>query len=124
MIVGIGVDVVEVKRMQEAIGRNPRFVGRVFGAKERAYCEQSVRPYEKYAVRYAAKEAFLKVCGQGIFACTLSDIQVVHDDDGKPTYELSHKALRLLKEKKITQMHLSLSHDGGLATAFALGEGL
>lgn len=122
MIVGIGVDLVNIGRIQRAIEKNKHFKDRVFTKEEQAYCQSGANPWEKYAARYAAKEAFLKVCGQGIFSCPLTDIEVVKDEAGQPSYRLIGKAYQLMEEKNLGRIHLSLSHEKDMAMAFALGE--
>ena len=62
-LAGVGVDILEIARMQRAIETNRRFLERVFTAEERAYCDKSARPAENYAARFAAREAILKALG-------------------------------------------------------------
>lgn len=122
MIKGIGVDLVSLERMERAVGSNDHFVRRVFSPDERALCSGAPRPVEKYAGRYAAKEAFLKVCGRGVFSCPFHEIEVLNRPQGEPYYRLGEQAQDLLSARGIRRVHLSISHDGGLAIAYAVGE--
>ena len=94
----------------------------MFTAGEQAYCERFDRTWEKYAARFAAKEAFMKVVGKGLSACGFLDIEVHRLETGKPCYRFGPKARALLEELGIRQVSLSLSHEDGTAIAFAVGE--
>lgn len=122
MIIGIGVDLVPTERIKEAINKNNHFKNRVFTPKEQAYCESQASPWDKYAARYAAKEAFMKVVGQGLSACSFLDIEVDKKESGEPYYRFGKGAEQLLTSLNIRFVSLSLSHDAGVAIAFAIGE--
>ncbi len=122
MIKGIGVDLVSQARIKKAIERNEHFKARVFTKNEQDYCETSASPWEKYAARFAAKEAFLKVCARGIFHCDFLDIEVLRKETGEPYYHVQGKALHLMQTLGIRHITLSLSHDQDISIAFAVGE--
>src|SRR5215470_12755894 len=94
MIVGLGVDIAEVERVRGAIERQgERFLKRVYTEKERAYCEQFKNKYERYAGRFAVKEATMKALGTGWSrGVRWADIEVVRERGGKPTLELHGEA--------------------------------
>ena len=117
---GIGTDLVEVERIARSVMRE-RFVSEVFGPLERAYCESKSRPTEHFAARFAAKEAFLKSLGRGIFSgVALSDVQVVNDENGRPSLLLGPTAERALRETAGApdpQTFVTLSHVKSMAAA-------
>ena len=124
MIIGVGTDMVQVERICRAAGRRTGFLDRVFSSREQEICGNSPRPWESYAGRFAAKEAFLKVCGVGIFSCDLRTIEIHRNEQGKPFYVLSGTTVDLARERGIQQMHLSIAHEGAMALAVAIGEGV
>ncbi|MGI5860845.1 MAG: holo-ACP synthase [Myxococcales bacterium] len=118
--VGIGTDIVEIDRLERSLQRE-RFAEGVFGEREQAYCEARPRPAQHYAARFAAKEAFLKALGLGIFSgVALRDIEVVREGDEAPRLELGPTAARALEAAGCTQALVSLSHAGNLACAFVV----
>jgi len=129
MIIGTGVDLAEVDRIQQAledsrIGR--RFRQRVFTEKEIAYCENKRRgKYESYAGRFAAKEAVMKALGRGWGSkvCWL-DIEVVRARSGKPEIALHDKTAELADQLGIRRWALSITHtkQHGLAYVIAQDE--
>lgn len=122
-VLGVGVDLCEVDRLRAAMARTPGLRNRVFSAGEQAYCERRKDPGERYAARFAAKEAVLKAMGVGLGACALYDIEVVNESSGAPRLVLSASAAKLAAEKGVAGWHLSLTHTGSLAqaTVIALG---
>lgn len=122
-ILGIGVDICEISRM-ESFSLERRFAERFFSEAERAYLQgkKAGRP-QSMAGMYAAKEAFSKVLGSGFQGFELKEVEVLHDPAGKPYYRISGKAREAMEERGIYTLHLSISHDGGMAVAFAVGEG-
>jgi holo-[acyl-carrier protein] synthase len=120
MVVGVGVDLCEVDRLRRAMGRTPGLRHRIFTEAERSYCEKRRDPAERYAARFAAKEAVLKALGVGLGACGLRDIEVVVAPSGAPDVVLHGAAARLAGERAVTTWSLSLTHTASLAHATAL----
>jgi holo-[acyl-carrier protein] synthase len=125
LIVGIGVDEVEVARMAAVLERTPTFRRRSFTEPEADYCDAVPGlAAERFAVRFAAKEAVLKAMGLGIGACKWREIEVARDPESqKPWVVLHGAAVDLAKERGITTWHLSMSHTNVRATAFVVAEG-
>lgn len=119
MILSIGIDITEVYRIRETMKRTPRFAVRVFTEQERAYCEsKGVAAPQSYAGRFAAKEAFLKALKTGWRGkITWHDIEVISDDDGVPTLNITGEAKRILKKHGADRVHLSISHTTDHAIA-------
>jgi holo-[acyl-carrier protein] synthase len=118
MIYGIGVDLIEIDRIKQAIERNgQRFVDRVYTKAEQEYCAQ--RPsFACYAARFTAKEAFLKALGTGLRkGMRWQDIEVYTDELGKPHVQLYGYLEERAKQEKFERVHLSLSHSSAYAIA-------
>lgn len=121
MIVGYGIDVVEIARIRRQVaGERPaeqaeRFLARCFTAGERAYCDARNDRATHYAARFAAKEAAMKALGAPA-GIRFTEVEVLRED-GPPRLSLSGTAARAAEALGVTRMHLSLSHDGGLAMA-------
>jgi holo-[acyl-carrier protein] synthase len=125
MIVGIGVDDVDVDRFRRSLERTPSLVDRLFTDGERAYASAAapVMAVQRYAARFAAKEAVLKALGVGLGACGFHDIEVVRDDaSGAPALALHAAAATLAAEQGVARWHLSMSHTETRATAFVVAE--
>jgi holo-[acyl-carrier protein] synthase len=123
MIVGIGVDLTPVSRMERAMQNHPgRFEARLFTDGERAYCRRSVNFAQHFAARFAAKEALLKALGvpKGL---SWHELEVVNADDGAPRFELSGEAARAAAALGVRKLHLSLSHAADSAIAMVVAEG-
>lgn len=125
MIAGIGVDVVEVARVEKLFARyGDRFTGRVFTEAEAAYALRSVRPAERLAGRFAVKEAVMKAFGTGKSQGILwRDVETVRGPLGKPEVLLHGNAKSYMNKIKGKTIHASISHDGGKAMAFVIIEG-
>ena len=123
MIASIGSDIVEVCRIEEKIARSDFFKAHVFSENEIAYCEKQKKPFIHFAARWAVKEAYLKAYGvKFIGNHRLPEIETIHNEDGKPFLKLNGKALEDFKEKKYTNIHLSISHTDSLAIAYVIIE--
>ena len=123
MIYGTGIDIIEVGRIKAVMERDIGFREKIFTAGEIAYCETKKHKYENYAARFSAKEAFLKAIGTGWrFGIRFADIDVYHDEYGKPLIRLSGKAEQLAKDEGISKIHVSLSHLKEIATAIVVVE--
>lgn len=126
MIVGIGVDEVAVPRMAAVLARTPSTRERLFTAAERAYAERAEpgMAAQRYAARFAAKEAVLKALGAGLGACPFTDIEVVRDEDsGAAALALHGAAAVLAAERGAAHLHLSMTHTPDRAVAFVIAEG-
>ncbi len=112
MIIGIGVDLEEVDRVREAIDRHGRrFIDRIFTPQEIAFVEERANRIERYAVRFAAKEAAMKALGTG-WSCGVSwlDCEIVNDPDGRPHLHLHGKAAVIAEQRGCKRRWVSLSH--------------
>jgi holo-[acyl-carrier protein] synthase len=119
-VIGIGVDLCEIDRMRTALGRTPTLRERVFTDGERAYCEARRDPTERYAVRFAAKEAVLKAMGLGLGACGWQEIEVLRADSGAPSVVLHGRAQQLAEDRGIRAWRLTMSHTHRVAEAIAV----
>jgi len=118
----IGVDIVEISRMDRILERTPSFVTRVFTEEEHLYCESSARPAAHYACRFAAREAVLKALGTGFSnGIGFKDVSVARDASGRPLAVLTGRALEIACGQGIVEVALSLSFTGDLAIANAMG---
>ncbi len=124
MIAGIGVDVVEIKRLERAIERfGGSFLERVFCPNEIEACLKKADPYPGFSARFAAKEAFSKALGTGFRnGMRLSDICVSKDELGAPALFLRGTAKRLLTKMDISKVHVSLSHERSYAVSVVILE--
>lgn len=121
MILGIGTDIFEVKRMKSRLEKQPSFIDGVFTKNEINYCNQFKNKAQKFAARYAAKEAFLKALGTGWRdGITYKDIDIVNDDLGKPFIKLSGITKSIADKLGTREIHLSLSHIKDLTIAFVI----
>jgi len=123
MIYGTGTDIIEVARIQKVMERDIGFRDKIFTPGEIAYCETKKNKFQHYAARFSAKESFLKAIGTGWrFGIRFADIEVYHDELGKPYIRVYGKAEELLADLKISKIHVSLSHLKELATAIVILE--
>jgi holo-[acyl-carrier protein] synthase len=121
MIIGIGVDLVKINRIEKAGKGHPGFLERVFTQREREYCGRQKFPAQHYAARFAAKEAVLKAFGTGMTAgMKWTDIEVLHGEGGGPIVNIAGAAKDLADLKGVKQVLLSYSHDDGYAVAQAV----
>lgn len=122
MILGIGTDLCEVARMEKSLQRS-LFLQKVFSAAEQELIlsHEGKARAETAAANFAAKEAFLKACGMGLGGFALAEIGVLRQTSGAPCYVLEGRAARWLEENRAA-VHLSLTHEAGLACAFAVLE--
>jgi holo-[acyl-carrier protein] synthase len=119
-VVGVGVDLCEVDRMRRALARTPTLADRLFTDAERAYCRARRDPSERFAARFAAKEAALKAMGVGLGACPFRDIEVERAPSGQPSLTLHGRASELAADRGIVDWQLSLTHTSTLAQATAI----
>jgi holo-[acyl-carrier protein] synthase len=123
VIKGIGTDLCQVSRMASLLA-DSSFLTRYFDPGEQAYIlSRGKLAADSMAGHFAAKEALAKALGTGLDGVRLQDIVIQHDDKGAPSYHLKGTAKDLAESLGVTQAHLSISHDGGLAIAFTVLEG-
>jgi holo-[acyl-carrier protein] synthase len=124
LIVGLGIDIAEVDRMRSAIERRgPALVKRVFTPAEIAYCEKYRDPHERFAGRFAAKEAAMKALGTGWRnGIRWLDIEVVRLPSGKPTLELRGQARKFADKLEVKNIVLTITHSGNTALALVIFE--
>jgi len=123
MILGVGIDMIELDRVMEKIDKNNGFKEKVFSEHEIVFCESKKNKEENYAARFAAKEAFLKATGMGLtLGNQLSEIEVVNDDRGKPSLNLKGDFKIKSLENNWNKIHLSLSHLQNIACAVVIIE--
>ncbi|MGC3948603.1 MAG: holo-ACP synthase [Chryseolinea sp.] len=123
MIVGIGIDMIEVDRVQTKIEKNEAFKTSVFSRDEIEWCENQANKGENYAARFAAKEAFLKATGHGLLlGYELSKIEVVNEASGKPSLRLSGVYQEEAIKNNWNRIHVTLSHLKSTACAVVIIE--
>lgn len=128
-VLGTGIDLVENDRMRETLARwNRRFKDRVFLPAEQAYCDSKADPTSHYAGRFAVKEAVTKAIGTGIGPhISWLDIEVIRNDEtGAPSVKFGPQVARMVGDRRIRDVLVSLSHTRNYAVAHALvmGEGV
>jgi holo-[acyl-carrier protein] synthase len=125
MIIGIGVDVLEIERMRSTLERHSlHFIRHVFTAEEQAAAPEGAGVFAYYAGRWAAKEAVSKALGTGIGkACGWTDIVIHREASGRPRVELRGAGAVTAHDLGVRHIHLSISHEGRLACASAVAEG-
>ena len=120
-LAGIGVDIIEIARVERALKRTPRMAQRLFTDEERAYCERTARPAQHYAGRFAAREAVLKALGTGFSqGIGLKDVSVTRDESGRPQVLLAGRAAEVAAEQGVLEIALSLSFTRDMAVANAV----
>ena len=124
MIVGSGVDLCEVPRIESAIARHgQRFIERVFTEREIEYAESKANCYERYAARFAAKEAGMKALGTGWRGgIRWRDFEVANLSSGRPTLRFHGKAAELAEKLGVHNIALSITHTAGQALAMVILE--
>jgi holo-[acyl-carrier protein] synthase len=116
MIVGVGVDIVDVARFEESLARTPKLRDRLFTETERAY------PLPSLAARFAAKEALAKAVGAPK-TLRWHDAEISRGDDGRPQLTVRGTVAEVADKLGVRQWHVSLSHDGDFAVAMVIAEG-
>jgi holo-[acyl-carrier protein] synthase len=124
MIIGSGIDMVEIRRIQHSMDRyGARFLNRVYTAAEQAYCLRKRNSAESFAARFAAKEAGAKALGTGIsYGVTWLEIEVVREPSGRPTLRFLGRAAQIAARLGFARAALSITHTAELATASVLLE--
>lgn len=124
MIVGLGMDIAEIDRIEAAIVRHGEaFIKRLYTAGETEYCERFNNRYERYAARFAAKEATMKALGTGWGrGIRWRDIEVTREENGKPTLRMMGVAGELAERMGVRHISLTITHSGNLALAQVIFE--
>ena len=124
MIVGLGIDIAEVARVKAAIERHGEtFLRRVYTAKEQEYCERFKNKYERYAGRFAAKEAAMKALGTGWSrGVRWVDVEVAREKGGRPTMKLAGEAAKVADRLNVKNIALSITHTADQAFAQVIFE--
>jgi len=116
-IAGIGIDIVDLARFERAVSRTPRLKERLFAESERSL------PLRSLAGRFAAKEALMKALGDAT-GVRWHDMEVVADVEGNPSFLLHGAAAAIAERRGVTDIHLTMSHDAGVAIAYVITERL
>lgn len=116
------MDICDPARIKKAVARHgERFLRHIFTQGEMDRCSRMADPNPSYAARFAAKEAVMKVLGKGIGKVSFTEIDISADEEGRPVVTLSGKAEKIALELGIASLDVSLSHEKGMAVAFAAG---
>lgn len=124
MIVGLGLDIAEIDRIGAAIARHgAHFLERLYTPREVAYCERHKNKFERYAARFAAKEAAMKALGTGWrHGVRWRDIEVTNAPGGRPTLRLEGVAREFADRLGVKNISLTITHSGNLALAEVIFE--
>lgn len=123
MIAGVGIDMIEVSRVEEKISKENGFRELVFSVREIAFCESKANKFEHYAARFAAKEAFLKATGLGLtLGFSLNEIEVSNDENGKPLLTLNGNFKAKADQQNWNTIQVSLTHLKDVASAVVIIE--
>ena len=122
MIIGTGIDITEILRIEKLLKKGV-FIKRFFSEKEEAYFIKRKNAPQTVAGAYSAKEAFAKALGTGVRGFSLKDVEVLHDELGKPYLSLSKEAEKTAKKMGIKKLFLSISHSEEYAVASVIAEG-
>lgn len=115
MVIGVGVDLVDITRFEEQVAKTPKLLERLFTASERDASMQTV------AGRFAAKEALIKALG-GSDGVSWQEVEITKNSTGKPEIRTSGETAKAVAEAGVSKLHLSISHDGGMAIAMVVAE--
>jgi holo-[acyl-carrier protein] synthase len=122
MIVGVGVDAVDIERFRTSLARTPSMRERLFVDEELAYVAPKVDPVPSLAARFAAREAVMKAMGLGLGAFGFHEVWVTRDPSGRPSLAVAGRALELAVDRGITHWHLSITHTDIVAIAHVVAE--
>lgn len=127
MILGVGIDIVEIERIKKAMDKSSsensyRFLNKILSQEEIDTFNYKLNRYEFAAGRFAAKEAVSKAMGSGFREFDINDIEIYNDSQGMPFVVLKNKAHEMVKTKGNYKIHLSISHEKNYAVAYALLE--
>ena len=120
-ILGLGVDLADIARVESLLERYPRFAERCFTEHERAYASRFAAPARRYAARFAGKEAVMKSMGTGYRQIRWTDVEVT--GGGKPRVNLFGTALRRAEVLGVTEIHITITHTDAQALVMAVAVG-
>jgi holo-[acyl-carrier protein] synthase len=123
VIVGVGVDAVDIGRFRRVLARTPSMRERLFTAAELADVQSRVDHVPSLAARFAAREAMMKALGLGLGAFAFHEVSVRIGDGGAPALIVTGRAAELAAQRRAVAFHLSLSHDGPVAVAVVIADG-
>ncbi len=123
MIIGIGTDIIEIKRIENAVNRSARFLNRIFTVNEIDYIKSRKFSPQNIAGNFAAKEAISKALGTGISGIKWKEIEIIRKVNGAPLVILHDNALKCSNSIGIMKINVSISHSQEYAIAFAIAEG-
>ena len=123
VLVGVGIDAVDVERFARVLGRRPTLADRLFSTEERAEAAASDDPIPSLAARFAAKEAVMKALGTGLWAFPLRDVAVLRALGGTSTLRLGPRAAARAEQLGVVGWHISLTVEAPVAMAVVLAEG-
>ncbi len=121
-MIGIGVDAVDIERFRRSLERTPSMRARLFTPAELAYVAPQADPVPSLAVRFAAREAVMKVLGLGLGAFGFHEVSVARLESGAPFLLVEGRALELAEAAGVRRWHLSLTHSDAVAIAYAVAE--
>lgn len=122
MIVGIGIDILAASKLEKGI-RKDAYLRKVFTPDEIAECRRAKNALERFAGKFVVKEAFMKAIGAGIRQRVwFTDIEVLKQQTGQPRIKAAKRAEQILRDLKVTRIHVSISHNAGLAVGVVILE--
>ena len=123
-IISLGIDLMQISRLEAAVGRRgARFLNRIYTPAEQAYCDARAARFAHLAGRYAVKEAVMKVLGTGWSrGVRWVDIEVLRDPGQAPRVVLHGASARIAQDRGIAAIHVTITHDAGIAAAVAVAE--
>ena len=124
MIIGIGIDILKVERIEKAIERHgTRFTDRIFTHGEQEYCSMKKNCFESLAARFSVKEAAFKALGRGWYTCGFTSVEVVSDSNRRPGIVFHGKARKIADSLHVKNAFVTITHDSGIAAAVVVLEG-
>lgn len=120
MIIGIGIDAVDVERFRKSLARTPSMHERLFTVAELEYVAPKADPVPSLAARFASREAVMKAMGLGLGAFGFHDVWVSRRESGEPQLNVTGRALELAKDRGIDTWHLSITHTDLVAIAYVV----
>lgn len=119
-ILGLGIDIIEIDRIQKAVEKNDRFLDRFFSEKECEFFKKKGYKYNTIAGNFCAKESFSKAIGTGVRGFNLKDVEILRDELGAPFLSINEKMKKIFEEFKIYEVKISISHSKDYAVANCL----